>query len=309
MRRDPARRTVVATLCSILLSTALALPQAGAAASDQRSYASQGLLIPLSNAGFGFGYQGLGAGDPEDGRLWWRMVDGAPSPLLTGTLHMKGVAGSCARMRIDYLSSGGLSLATRYGGEVCASSDRHQRYGVSLQPYTSSKIGRVRVTVQQRPAATATWTAAGSKTADFPSLPATVKITGDGLDFGGEGFLGSAPTGSGTLTWSYETGRVHARLRGILHLNNVAGACARMKVEHVAAAGALLGSDAGETVCAPDNRHRRWRIDLGSFSHRDTVKARVRLQQRGSDHVWRNVGTSLVWFSVSTSGKTRLASG
>ena len=153
------------------------------------------------------------------------------------------------------------------------------------------------------------WTGAGSQTLRFPSFAHPVKITEDGLDFGSEGFLGSGPTGSGTLTWRYETGRVHARLQGILHLNNVAGACARMKVDHLAAGGAVLGSDEGETVCARDNRHYRWRIDLGSFSHRDTVKANVRLQTLGSDDVWRNAGRAFVRFSKRVDNRTKLASG
>ena len=275
-------------------------------AAGERFAGSTAVTITGADTGFSFGSRGSGL---SDGRLWWRMVDGAPSPLLEGTLHLAGVRGSCARMKLDYLATSGVALTTKYGGVVCASSDNHHRFSVSLQPYTSSKIGQVRVTVQHRLVAATTWTGAGSQTLRFRRFADPVKITEDGLDFGSEGFLGSGPTGSGTLIWRYETGRVHARLQGIVHLNNVAGVCARMKVDHLAAGGALLGRDEGETVCARDNRHYRWRIDLGSFSHRDTVKANVSLQTLGSDDVWRNAGRAFVWFSKRVDSRTRLASG
>jgi hypothetical protein len=295
---------MVAALTTTAFGMAYTTPQA-VAAERWAGYRD----VKITGSGFDFGSEKLLLGEPSSaGTLSWRTIDGQPAVSLFGTLHLDGVRGACARMKLDYLSTSGVSLTTRYGGEVCANDDRHHRYSVSLEPtYASSKIGKVRVSVQRLFAASP-WATVGSQTVAFGPYRKSVRITADGADFGSERFLGNAPSGSGTLTWSYEVGKVHTRLDGILHLNNIAGVCARMKIDYRGAKGVLLGSDDGETVCAHDNSHYRWRIDLGTFAHRDTVKANVRLQTRGSDDVWRNVGMSAHNFS-SVGTPSRLASG
>jgi hypothetical protein len=296
-----SRRIPLVALLTATVVAAVALAPASAAghAVDTDRFVAAS-AVKITGSGFDFGGSGFAVGAPtSSGELEWWMKDGEPTPSLAGTLHLNDVEGACARMRLDYLTSGGVTLITKYGGDVCVDDDRHHTFSVSLSPYGNTKIGKVKISLQKL-FASGGWKAVGSKTVPFGPYAASAKITTDGADFGNGTFVGSGPTGSGSLTWSYSNAAVHARLGGSLHLNKMAGTCARMKVDYRDAAGTLLGTDVGGSVCAPDNGHHEWSVDLGSFSHGDIVEATVRLQLLGSDGDWRNAGRSSHRFSTES---------
>jgi hypothetical protein len=283
-------------LQALAVLVALALPAVVAAATDDSRFVAAH-DVKITGPGFDFGGNAFVAGAPtRSGELEFWTKDGLPTPALEGTLHLNDVEGACARMKLDYQTSAGTTFATRYGGEVCVDDDRHHEFDVSLSPYGGTKIGKVKVTLQ-RLFASGSWTAVGSQTVRFGPYEDSVKIKADGVDFGNGNFVGSAPTGSGALVWSYDQAKVHADLTGSIHLNKLAGVCARIKIDYRDGGGDLLGSDVGGSMCAPDNDHHEWTVDLGTFADADVVQANVRLQTLGSDGTWRNAGRSQQWFS------------
>jgi hypothetical protein len=289
------RSRVLIPLLVLAASAALAgLARAAAVDTDRFVYAHD---VKLTGSGFDFGGGTLIGGSPStSGELAWWTEDGEPGPLVEGTLHLNDVEGACARLRLDYKTSAGTTFHTHTTSERCVDDDDHHEFEISTSPYADSKIGKVRITLE-RLFATGGWTDVDSQTVRFGPYADGVKIAADGVDFGSDAFIGSGPAGTGVLTWSYEDAKVHARLTGTLHTNNVAGTCARIKIDYRDAAGDLLGDDIGGSACPSDNSHDEWLVDLGSFADRDIVEARVRLQTLGADGVWRNAGHDSAWFS------------
>jgi hypothetical protein len=104
------------------------------------------------------------------------------------------------------------------------------------------------------------------------------KITTSGFDFGGDQFLGSGPTTAGWLWWWNENGSIRADLEGAIWLDNVAGHCARIRMDHHSSAHQLLGSRTSILRCVTTNRATGWNVDLDSFAHHDVDHVIVKLE-------------------------------
>lgn len=91
-------------------------------------------------------------GDPaNNGHLYWMQELTNPAvvwPWLSGSLFINNAAGLCARVGIEYRANGGVTLATRYGGTVCATSNQKHVWSVDLMPYGSADIDYVHVLLQ-----------------------------------------------------------------------------------------------------------------------------------------------------------------
>jgi hypothetical protein len=66
-------------------------------------------------------------------------------------------------MNLRYLTEAGVLLTERAGGTVCADDDGHHVWEVALSPWSSNKIGQVRVQVQTR-SGNGAWSSAGGET-------------------------------------------------------------------------------------------------------------------------------------------------
>ncbi|MDH5738854.1 MAG: hypothetical protein OEY77_00850 [Nitrospira sp.] len=247
--------------------------------------------VKITKSGFDFGGEGFVAGAPtKAGYLAWDLNDGQLKPALHGHLHLKDVRDLCARMRLDYYSNTHIFLTTKYGNQVCADNDKRHEWDVNLAPYESNKIGEVKVSIEKL-TAKKDWTIVGSETVKLSTVHDKVKITEDGFDFGGEAFALGAPTNSGDVAWSWSNGQVTPHLTGVLHINNAAGACARMRLEYFQEDGAQLAEKFGGKVCASDNQHHSWTVDLKPFSNGKLTKIEVSIQTLAADGNWRAIGT------------------
>jgi hypothetical protein len=220
--------------------------------------------VRLTSTGFDLGGPGFLLGEPVgNGSLVWTYGNGQVTAHLTGTLHLNGVDGHCARIRMEYFDDDGAAVTTRYGGTVCAADNGHHAWSVD-QSYTDARTKSVKVSIQDEDAigwSTATW---GS----WYAVPPTdaVKLTESGADFGSYDFLLGEPTGNGFLSWNLSDGQVTPRLTGTLHLNNVASQCARMHMRYLTEAGTYITGKYGGVVCAPGNGHYRWSVDLDDYT-------------------------------------------
>jgi len=252
--------------------------------------------VKITESGFDFGGEGFVAGAPtKSGYLAWDLNDGKLKPALHGHLHLKDVRDLCARMRLDYYSITHIFLTTKYGGQVCADNDKRHEWDVNLAPYESNKIGKVKVSIEKL-TAKKDWTIVGSETVTLSTVHDKVKITEDGFDFGGEAFALGAPTNSGDVAWSWSNGQVTPHLTGVLHINNAAGACARMKLDYFQEDGTRLAEEFGGKVCAPDNQHHSWTVDLMPFSDGKLESIKVSIQTLAADGQWRTIGTETSWY-------------
>ena len=125
-----------------------------------------------------------------------------------------------------------------------------------------------------------------------------VKLATNGFDFGNSSFVGSGPTGSGTLSFSWTSSGIQPHLDGTIHLRDVAGACARMRLDSFDVDGDLVGTSTGGSVCATDDSLLQRTVDLGTFSDWDVVKTRISLQTLGADGVWRTAASTTRYAST-----------
>jgi hypothetical protein len=268
------RRLAVLVAVAVVGAAALLTGSARAAMVDHDPVATLG-----SGSSFEF----------RDGDLYWHYANGAISAHLTGDLRIDEAKGSCARMRMEYFNDS-VSLTTKYGGTVCAPDSETNEWTVDMNPYGSASIDLVKVSVEKEtPSA---WSIVES--AYFKPTLSTdkVRLTADGVDFGDDWFVGSATTGSGTMDWEEGEGmNLTPHLRGYLHLNNVAGLCARVSLRYYDESDGLFATRYGGPACAPDNSHAVWYVDLAPYTSDRIDSVTVALQTERSDGTWQDIDT------------------
>ncbi len=257
--------------------------------------------VKISTPGFDFGGSDYFAGAPVGpAKVQWNIVDGQMHPRVDGTLFLNNVGGQCARIRVDYYAGAGIRWTSAHGNEVCAPDDRLRAYTVALDPVISSKINEVGIAVEKK-TTSGSWQTIGSQRLKLGTIDTPIKITGDGFDFGGKTFAFGAPTQAGRIAWTWSEGRLTPRLTGTLHLNNVAGACARLRLEYTSNQLDEMAVEFGGKVCAPDNGHHAWDVDLSPLSDARIHLLTVTIQSLGPDDTWRGVGTDWKTYVIGLS--------
>jgi hypothetical protein len=118
-----------------------------------------------------------------------------------------------------------------------------------------------------------------------------VKLTAVDYDFGSSGYAFAEPTGSGDLHFHHESGGIRPHLLGTLHLNNADDTCARMRLEYYDDTGAWLQTRYGGEVCAFDDQHDSWSVDLDPYKDPDIDSVRVSVQRENLSG-WATVASS-----------------
>ena len=276
-----------------LTTAALTLAAAGLFAGSAQAAVIDTDSVKLTSTGYDFGGSTfLASGPTGSGEIHFHLEGGQIRPHLLGTLHLNDADGTCSRMRLQYRDAAGGLLATKFGGQVCVSDDAHHAFSVDLDPYSDNRIDHVDVAVM-KVTATGEFVAASS-TYTANTFSDKVKITEDGVDFGDSVFVLSAPTGSGNVSWGLDDGAVKPHLTGTLHLNNSSGACARMNIRYLSESGSLVTERAGGTVCASDNGHHEFSVDLDPYESNKIGKVTVQLQTLAANGAYVTAGSSTV---------------
>lgn len=102
------------------------------------------------------------------------------------------MTGNCARIRLNYYNAASTTLATEYGGRVCANDNAHHEWTVDLDEYEDADVAKLKVTLEKQ-------TASGWSTATYsfhhPNPPEdNAKISTVGVDLGDQSFIGTAPS-------------------------------------------------------------------------------------------------------------------
>ncbi len=113
-----------------------------------------------------------------------------------------------------------------------------------------------------------------------------VQLLSNKVDFGDNTFAAGAPTGSGNVAWDYSLGIVSPQATGTLHLRNAAGLCARMRLEQFSRAGALLVTTVGGTVCAANNAHQTFAVNLNAAGNALTDNVLVSIERTNVGGGW-----------------------
>ena len=230
----------------------------------------------------------------ENGTVSWHFGNGRYDAHLTGTLRLNDANGSCARMRLEYFHNGA-SIATKYGGSVCAPDGKAHEYNVDLDPYSDPTIDLLKVSVEKQTASGGSDFSIVESTYVSPATwPDAIKITSQGVDFGGDEFstLTSQPTKYGSVYWNRgESGDITVRLMGYIWLNNVAGLCARINLKYYTESGTFLTEKPGGSGCAADNNLHAIAVDLQPYTSTQVGKVTVQLQTQGSNGTWNLVGS------------------
>lgn len=276
-----------------LKTAALALAIAGAFAGSAQATVIDYDDVRLTSLDYDFGGSGFAFAEPVgSGEIHFHHEGGRIRPHLLGTIHLNDAAGTCGRMRLEYYSNAGSWLSTNYGGEVCVTDDQHHSWSVDLDPYSSSAIASVRVSVQKE--TVAGWSTTTSLTYSADTHSDAVKQTEEGIDFGNSGWSLGQPTGDGWVSWGIANGVITPRLTGAIHLNNSSGECARMNLRYYTESGSFLRSEPGGTICSPDNSHNSWNVDLAPWSSNQIGSVTVDLQSLGSNGSYSNAASSNV---------------
>lgn len=279
------------TLKTITIAAIAAGVFAGSASASVVDYDD----VKLTSTGYDFGENGFAFGEPTNaGDLHFHHENGTIRPHLRGVIHLNDADGTCGRMRLEYFSSSGASLTTpKYGGEVCVNDDGHHKWSVDLDPWFNPSIASVRVSIQKE--TVNGWSTTDSATFGMDTHADDVKITEDGFDFGSTGWGLGVPSGDGTMTWSIASnGVVSPRLTGGIHINNSSGECARMNLRYLTEGGSFIDSKPGGTVCAPDNGHHVWSVNLAPTGSSQIGKVQVQLQTLASNGNWVTAGSQTV---------------
>ncbi|MFN8110476.1 MAG: hypothetical protein U0Y82_11630 [Thermoleophilia bacterium] len=224
----------------------------------------------------------------RSGDLYWHFTNGAYSAHLTGTLRLDDANGSCARMRLEYFNNGD-SIATKYGGPVCAPDGRSHDYDVDLNPYASANTDLVKVSVQTK-TASHDWSILESSYFKPDLHVDNVRMGSDGVDFGDWRWLLGTTEGAGTMSWDRGDGaKITPHLRGDLWLNNVAGVCARVRMRYYSTSGSLLADEHGGPACASDNSLQGWNVDLATYTGTSIGKVVVTMQTQAANGSWNTV--------------------
>jgi hypothetical protein len=280
-------------LISALVALAGSASLAGAAQAAVIDNDPAQILAPR----FDFGDNTFAAGAPMgSGDVEWDYGGGDVTPLLTGTLHLTNASGECARMRLQQLDVAGAPTVTAVGGVVCAPNNAHNAFAVNLNPSGDPLTHHATVSIERLTPAGG-WATVGSVTAWADTQPDPVQIApGGGVGFGGAGWLFGAPVGSGSVSWNLENGTLKPHLTGTLHLVNNAGQCARMNLDYLTEFGAFITSRSGGTVCAANNSHHTWTVDLAPY--RDVIgQVDVEIQTLGA-FGWVTIGNQTVSVAV-----------
>jgi hypothetical protein len=195
-------------------------------------------------------------------------------------------------MRLRYYDVAGTQLNESFGGTVCVNDDAHHAYSVDLDPYSDDSIASINIAVMKQ-TATGEFVATSS-TYYANTFPDEVKITEPGVDFGSSGYSFGAPTGSGSLAWGLNDGETTAHLTGTLHLDNSSGVCARMNLRYLTEGGSFWHSEPGGDVCAPDNGHHSWTVDLAPYTTNKITQVEVQLQTLAANGSWVTAGSDTV---------------
>ena len=117
-----------------------------------------------------------------------------------------------------------------------------------------------------------------------------VKITSTGFDFGSRNLLAGRPQRSGELAWWVDDDNAPlAALDGYLHLNDVEGACARMRLRYKTSGGALVAERFGGTVCVDDDDHHVFDVSLSPYSDRTVHEVEISLMRQFASSGWSSV--------------------
>jgi hypothetical protein len=127
-----------------------------------------------------------------------------------------------------------------------------------------------------------------------------MKFTASNFDFGSSGFAFGEPTGNGSLHFHYEDGGFRPHLTGAIHINNAIGDCARMRMDYYdlpeSGGVVLLAQRWGGTVCADDNGHHSWNVDLDPYEDDDVKHVTVTLEMKIDANVdWMQVDSDSGW--------------
>jgi hypothetical protein len=276
-----------------LKTAILAILAAGAIAGSAQASVIDTDSVKLVSTGYDFGSSSWALGAPTgSGEVHFHHEGGQIRPHLLGTIHLNDADGTCGRMRLEYFDPAGTLLSTNFGGEVCVTDDQHHSWSVDLDPYHDDSIATVRVSVQKE--TVSGWSTTASATYTANTFSDAVKITEDGVDFGSSGFSLGQPTSDGWVSWDVDNGVVTPRLTGTLHLNNSSGVCARMNIRYLTESGAFLHSEPGGTVCAGDNGHHAWSVDLSPYGSTQIGQVTIQLQTLASNGSWITAGSDTV---------------
>lgn len=295
------------TVAGLAVALAAVIGWGAPAFADQRTIDTDGVFI--NEVGFD-----LGSGDYDNIQLEnnatveWLVDENVVTAHAFGTLHLAGVNGECARVRLDYYSSATLFLVTRYGGTVCAPDNGWNRWGFDLDPYSSNKVGKVKVSIEvQLPSGA--YAITGSDWATLNQYnDTTVRVSESdgggvwGIGFGGSGWSQGNPTGYGEIHWHLENGQIRVHLLGTLHVESGAGDCVRMRIDYFEDDGPDVGSASdfittvyGGTVCALDNSHHSWSVDRDDYTGTSVREVKVSIEEQTGANSWviRDSTTSL----------------
>ncbi len=107
----------------------------------------------------------------------------------------------------------------------------------------------------------------------------SVRLTAKSVDFGGSVWGIGSPIGSGDLDFIYSGGVITPHLKGTLHLDDADGLCGKVRIQSFNAAGTLLDNSYGGEVCANDDSHHSWSVDLEPYSDDSIASVQVAVEK------------------------------
>ena len=228
------------------------------------------------------------------GELAFNFSTGMMTPELTGTLSVEDGRNTCVRVLIEHYD-GTTLLDSEEGNPMCVEDDDFHSWSVNRHGISNAWTDRVVVSVQSQPFDD--WETEDSVTVVLNTQPDDVLINKDGIDVGGPGFAGRAPTSPATMDWGLDDSQITPELDATLHMKGLAGVCGRVRLRFLTEDGHFLASRESDAECPSTNDHRAYPVEIDPYNTSLIGQVEVVAQtDTGPDpaHPWARAGGTTV---------------
>lgn len=197
------------------------------------------------------------------GEVAFDFSDGWVTPQLTGTLSVENAENTCVRVLIEHYN-GNTFLDSEEGNPMCVEDDDYHEWSVDRHGVSNAWVDKVVVSIQSQPFTD--WETEDSATVVMNTHDDDVLVDTNGIDIGGPGFAGGAPTSPATMNWTFIDSQIWPELDATLHMKGLAGVCGRVRLRFLTDAGDYLDSRESDPECPPTNGHRAYPVEIDSYN-------------------------------------------
>jgi hypothetical protein len=226
-----------------------------------------------------------------DANVAFNFENGGILPKLTATLEVVNGDDACYRARVASYD-GATLLHDKPGITRCLTTDQPREFSINLPEDRDPLTDKVIVSVEKDDGPQGSWRTKDERELDMNTFSDSFRIFGAGVDIGGSGFAGGAPTTNANVGWQIEDGLATATYNGYYHFDAFLRR-GRVQLRMLDENGTEVEVIDGPEHFAPDLAHYAYNDVLASTPSGSVVEVEVAMQTK-SGGVFSDVDTETV---------------